>query len=1855
MITPLDHSVRTSTVRRARPKLAFLVACLCLFNINKALSQSQSTHYNVGVARADITPDYPIRQNGFLSRKQESVGVRQRIWAKAIAVDHMGQPPAVLMTVDNLGVPDAITQEVAQRLSQLTGIAIENVSIAASHSHTAPMINGCAPNIFGMPIPEADQKHIDRYTREFTDKLIAVASEALKNRAPSTLHFGIGSAGFAKNRRSATGPVDHDVPVLVVRDLEGGIRAIHANYACHCVTLSENLIGGDWAGYAQEHIERLYPGAVALISIGCGADQNPSTGVTGDRFDLASQQGMEIASEVERVLNAPMRAVSGPLKIQLTRIKLDLATPPTREQLEATGKLDTPVGYHARVQLQKLERGEPLRTQIDYCVQTWSFGSSLAIVFLAGEVVVDYAARLKSELDSQRLWLCAYSNASPCYIPSERILSEGGYEGASAMIYYDQPSKFAPGLENKIVSVVKNHLAESFSPDAEPGKTLGSPPKSPIQSLKTLRVPEGLRAELVVSEPLVTSPVAVSFGPDGKVWVAEMFDYPTGLDGKFQPGGRVRLLESTKGDGQFDKSSIFLDSIPFPTGVTAWRKGVLVCAAPDILYAEDTDGDRRADIVKKLYSGFGTENFQARVNSLEVGLDGWLYGSCGLFGGTIRAQGISSASQGHTEHEFMLGDRDFRIQPDLGLIEAASGRTQQGRVRDDWGNWFGCSNSDYCFHLPLAENYIARNEHVSAPPSQSHVPANAEANKVFPASDKMQLFSLSGTGGQATAACGIGIYRDALLGSEYANSTYTCEPVNLVVHRLKLSPKQSTFSGKRGLLEENAEFLGSTDTWFRPVQARTAPDGSLWVVDMYRFVIEHPHWIPEADLAKLDVRAGHSMGRIYRVRPNDSAPLKWPRLDMLDPAGLVAALDSPSGWQRDMATQLLVWNPHVAAVPLLQELLKTNARPEARLHALCTLDLLNGIRDEDLELALSDKHPGVRRHALRIADKIGKQADNPNPRILSQVIPLVQDEDAQVRLQAAFSLGFWRGRIASTSLANLALQHTDDSFLVQAFLSSLNPENIANVVERIVDPNVAPTKSSTLLKRLIPSGIVMGEEETLTKLVDFVCTAKSEDARDANWALIATFVEALEKIRNRGTVNASAGSVSKLESFLTKARRISANVEIDESIRLKTIGLLARRSRDSEIDQITLRELLGPKNSTAIQMAAATGLARVAGEQAAEPILGFWRSYSPAMKSHVLDLLLSRDAWIGSLLEAMESGGVGTADLNAMRRQRLLSHPNADVVSRSELLLAGKIDSDRKNVLDEYRQALQSPGNSGRGKELFKKNCGTCHRLGEEGYAVGPDLTAVASKSHEFLLQEILDPNRNLDSRYIAYLARTDNGRSVTGLLLAETKTSVTLRGPDAKDESFARVDLEQLVSNRLSLMPEGLEKVLSKQDMSDVLAYLDTWRGSRRVFPGNTPTTVVPMNQVAVLSAQVAELYGTTIAFEEPYKNVGMWNVNDDYVLWNVELAEGTEFDVWLDWACDDSSSGNSFVLESGDQRITGIAESTITWANYLQKKIGTIRLPSGVQRFTLRPGPEGIRGALLDLRAIYLVPAGQPLRSMEMHPSTDRVAVAETAARILDETETKDARMALVSSNVSRAAELVIAMTKDLPFDESEEYRRIPWIWNVAIAAGKQNDTQVLRELLRAALPLPGQPLRDWQAVVIGGGVINGLSQTGHWPRARLKEIMKNETDLLTRWQRCLDLAAKMADDERVRKGTRYDALRIIPLDPTQLHLDQLRKYLSKGVDGELQMGAVSGLGDVDLPVVTTWLKENMMDFNANNRRLAIEALGRNDDRLSGLLDAIDSKRIDKSEISKSVIDGLFASKNPSLRSKAGALLKN
>ncbi|MCC6509531.1 MAG: neutral/alkaline non-lysosomal ceramidase N-terminal domain-containing protein, partial [Pirellulaceae bacterium] len=377
----------TSLVRLQQTVVLWTLCVCTSFAVAQVVFAQQATPlsqqpqvYSVGVAKVDITPDYPVRLNGFLVRKQESVGVRQQIWAKAIAIGQQADA-AVLITVDALGIPDQLTATIAKRLQQKAGLNPARLAITASHTHTAPMINGCAPNIFGEPIPPDAQAHIDRYTQEFTDKLEQAALEALKDRRDSTLHWGIGLVSFAKNRRDKNGPFDHDLPMLVVRDLQSQVRAIYVSYACHCVTLSEPRIGGDWAGFAQVQIEKRYPKAIALTSVGCAGDQNPSTGVVNDRADLAQAQGEEIAVEVDRLLSTTLRPVSGPLTIAQQELQLPLDTLPTRADFERLAQENTPTGFHARVQLAKLDRGEKLREQISYPVQSWAFGDSLAMVF----------------------------------------------------------------------------------------------------------------------------------------------------------------------------------------------------------------------------------------------------------------------------------------------------------------------------------------------------------------------------------------------------------------------------------------------------------------------------------------------------------------------------------------------------------------------------------------------------------------------------------------------------------------------------------------------------------------------------------------------------------------------------------------------------------------------------------------------------------------------------------------------------------------------------------------------------------------------------------------------------------------------------------------------------------------------------------------------------------------------------------------------------------------------------------------------------------------------------------------------------------------------------------------------------------------------------------------------------------------------------------------------------------------------------------------------------------------------------------------------------------------------------------
>jgi putative membrane-bound dehydrogenase-like protein len=1494
----------------------------------------------VGTGRVDITPEGPIRLSGYGSRRAESDGVEQRLWAKAIAIGD--EAPAVLLAVDSTGVPAHVTEEVARRLAERAGVARERFVLASTHTHTAPMIAGMLDTLFGEPLPPEHAEHVRRYTERLVDQLERAALTALVDRRPARLGWSQGWAGFAHNRRTAGGPVDRDLPLLRAVD-DDGVRAIVVGYACHCTTLGGdfNRTCGDWAGYAQEELERLHPGATALVVIGCGADANPAPR-TG--LEYARRHGAEIAAEVERLLAldaAPLaRAPTG----RLERIALDFAPHPSREEWQGRARRSDAVGYHARVQLARLDAGEALATTLPYPVQTWTFGDDLVMAFLPGEVVVDYALRLKRELDAHRTWVVAYANDVPCYIPSRRILAEGGYEAAGAMTYYDRPGPLEPSTEERIFEAL-----ERLTPDDFRTGPAGLPtPLAPGPAAARMRVRPGLRVELAACEPQVVDPVALDFADDGRLWVVEMRDYPSGMLGEGEPGGRVRVLDDDDGDGFYERSRVFLDDLAFPTGLLCWQDGVLVCAAPQVLFARDTTGDGRADDVRVLLDGFATENFQARVNGLTLGLDGWVYGACGLLGGDVRSFSGS----------MLEGARDFRFRPDTGELEAASGLTQQGRDRNDAGDWFGCDNSTLAWHYPLPEHELRRNPHVAPPATRVSLAQHEDDNRLFPLSRALERYNDAQHTGRVTSACGLAVYRDELLGADVRGDLFVCEPVHNLVTRRRPTPRGSTFAGARLADEEASEFLRSSDPWFRPVQVRMAPDGALLVVDMARAVIEHPRWISASWLERLDLRAGDDLGRIWRVLPEARAPRAVPDVARLRGAALVDALENPNGWVRDRATRALVRRGGAELAPLLVDAARAGASPLARLHALCALDGLGALAEPELARALADPAPAVRRHALRLAQ--GRLASE---RVLAAALPLARDPDAQVRLQLAFLLAESRDEGAGAALARLL--ENGDAFLVAAVLSSAQ-HHLAPLLRAAASGG---PQRRALQRELAGLALRSGRDDLVRELLLETLPAAQQPLAAPELEFLAALLgDALQGERALDELRADPQwtvVLERLDVVAGRARAAAREPTLELELRARAVEL-ASFSRAADVPA-WLATLLAPDVPPRLQTVAARALAGH-GAPGARALFERWPRVSPEVRAEVQRALLSREAGALLLVESLEASPAAARALDAPSRAALLAHASEPVRARASALLAASTDPDRAAVIARYAGVDPARGDARRGAAVFGESCARCHRFAGIGAHLGPDLAALTERSTEALLVAILDPGRAFLAPYATYAVETKAGVLLSGMIGEETGVSFVLVDGDGSARRVLREDVAQLRATQSSLMPAGLESSIDPPAMADLLAFLATTPAAPKRFPGNEPRLVVAEADGALrLDAARAEIFGGDICFEEPFGNIGFWHGPADHVAWQVEVPEAGEWSVVLEWACEPGTAGNRFAIEAGDARLVAAVPATSSWSDYREQRFGALALGAGRQRVVVRA--EGApSAALFDLRAVRL-----------------------------------------------------------------------------------------------------------------------------------------------------------------------------------------------------------------------------------------------------------------------------------------------
>ncbi len=446
---------------------------LLLFILTPALAQNE-TGWKAGAADLDITPDYPVRLNGYAHRTAECTKVSQHPHANALAIKWQDDAPAIIVTVDNFGVPATVRAEILKRLATAGHlIADERFALHSAHTHSAPMLTGVLPCLFGADLPAEQQQHVARYTEELTAKITQTVITAMQQMQLARLDWSVGRVYFAHNRRYKTeagfinapnfnAPTDRALPVLRVKTADGkNLIATHITYACNGTTHDDNEIQGDWAGRAHEEMELRFPGTVCLVAVGCGGDQNPYPRLAPGR---ASQHGASIGKEIVRLINLPMHPLSGPLNCSSAEAMLPFEKLPTLEQWQANAANPTPItAYHAQQHLSKLARGDQIPPALPYTVQVWNYGDGLLTINLPGEVVVDYSLRFKREFDPARTWVNGCTNDVPCYIPSQRVWEEGGYEGSLlSMQYYGQPARFASGIENIIASAVKKLVPQEF-------------------------------------------------------------------------------------------------------------------------------------------------------------------------------------------------------------------------------------------------------------------------------------------------------------------------------------------------------------------------------------------------------------------------------------------------------------------------------------------------------------------------------------------------------------------------------------------------------------------------------------------------------------------------------------------------------------------------------------------------------------------------------------------------------------------------------------------------------------------------------------------------------------------------------------------------------------------------------------------------------------------------------------------------------------------------------------------------------------------------------------------------------------------------------------------------------------------------------------------------------------------------------------------------------------------------------------------------------------------------------------------------------------------------------------------------
>lgn len=970
------------------------------------------------------------------------------------------------------------------------------------------------------------------------------------------------------------------------------------------------------------------------------------------------------------------------------------------------------------------------------------------------------------------------------------------------------------------------------------------PPYSPEEALGTFQIEDGFRVELFASEPDVVDPVAIEFDESGRIFVVENSGYPLDVEGR---AGRIKLLTDTDGDGRPDRATLFADGLTLPTGVMAWKGGILVTDAPDVLFLADTDGDGRADVQRVVLTGFPFNNPQHTVSSPYYGLDNWIYLShegfsrSTVFGDKFGDPGSEIHFPGAPESPRLpIERRSVRFRPETLQIEYLANPSQFGLTFDLWGRLFIHNNSRHLRHEVLSSRYLERNPQLRLVRPFEEMSDHGAPAPVFPITVNPR-FELLTDAGQMTSACGLTVYLGGAFPTDFKDGSFVAEPAHNLVHRDIWEPNGATFKARRA--HAGREFLASTDRWFRPVNLYIGPDGALYLLDYYREVIEHPEWTAAETYASPHLFDGNDRGRIYRIVPEDGLPFAGGcSLRDASDAELVEKLADTNIWWRRTAQRLLVERRSGGSVVLLRSVVEERPSAVARLHALWTLDGMGRLDDDLISLALDDDEPGVRENAILMAEPRLRKS----PTLTERILPLARDPDPRVRFQILLTLG----EIDSAETRRIAEEaffaDIRDPWMRAAVLThtSMRPAGfLKNALRRPELTDRESVDHREIFEQLAALVGAAGSESEVDDTVGQMARA----GPDRRWWLSALLHGMAVGIssRNASLSMSSVTSLKTLSDFaaqpqtdlrspairilehletprllartLTAALRRAQDPGLDPELRADSIRLLAL---GPDPDEQRFQLLVVPDEPESVQAAAVRALARTDDVSLTTFLLAKWRELPPKARNAAGDILAQDDESLALVLNRIEQGDVEPWTVRGQLRRRLIMHGDAPLRERARLLIT-RPPEQRKQVLAQYRAALDQQGDSEAGRQVFERACSKCHAVDGVGKEVGPDLATIRTRPAEFILNDILLPNQSIEPQYESYVVETNDGRILEGVLGPPSPTVVTLRREEGEQDIISRADIRGMRSAQLSAMPADLENQITVEEMAHLIRFI--------------------------------------------------------------------------------------------------------------------------------------------------------------------------------------------------------------------------------------------------------------------------------------------------------------------------------------------------------------------------------------------------------------------------------------------------